>query len=276
MLKRLLQTEGVKLLNYTSAKVLLGLHLGLFILVVFVMSQVNITAPGFSTTNLFRFPHIWQVTAWVASWFNLFLAILIMIFTCNEYSFRTFRQNLIDGLSRRDLFLGKSAVIFVLAIYAVILVVLVSVVMGIIHTRQFTFASLFSDISVAGIYFIQAVGYMYLGLMFANIFRNSALAIVSFLLVRLILEPILRTFFDPFVRLFFPMKVITGLTPMPEILTITSDMDYTTQAGKSALDLSEIGLTGPEISIFTTILVAIGYILLFAAASYFMLKKRDF
>jgi ABC-2 type transport system permease protein len=276
MLKRLLQTEGVKLLNYTSAKVLLGLHLGLFILVVFVMSQVNITAPGFSTTNLFRFPYIWQVTAWVASWFNLFLAILIMVYTCNEYTFRTFRQNLIDGLSRMDLFVGKSTVIFLLAIYAVILLVLVSVVMGIIHTRQFTFASVFSHISVAGIYFIQAVGYMYLGLLFANVFKNSALSIVSFLVVRLIFEPILRTFFDPFVRLFFPMKVITGLTPMPEILSITSDTNYTTQAGRSALDFSEIGLAGPEISIFTTILVAMGYILLFAAASYYILKKRDF
>lgn len=276
MLKRLLNIERIKLLNYTSVKVLLGLHLALFILVLFVASQIQVSVPGFSTENLFRFPHIWQVTAWLASWFNLLLAIIVMVITCNEYNFRTFRQNLIDGLSRNDLFLGKSVVIFTLALYALALVILVSVVSGIIFTRQFTFTDVFSNIYVAGIYFVQAVGYMYLGLLFANIFKNSALSIVSFLLMRLILEPILRTFFDSSVRPFFPFKTITGLTPMPEVLTITSDTDYATQSGQSALNLSEIGLIAPTVSMTTTMIVALAYISVFAAVSWYILKKRDF
>lgn len=276
MLKRLLNIERIKLLNYTSVKVLLGLHLALFILVLFVASQIQVSVPGFSTENLFRFPHIWQVTAWLASWFNLLLAIIVMVITCNEYNFRTFRQNLIDGLSRNDLFLGKSVVIFTLALYALALVILVSVVSGIIFTRQFTFTDVFSNIYVAGIYFVQALGYMYLGLLFANIFKNSALSIVSFLLMRLILEPILRTFFDSSVRPFFPFKTITGLTPMPEVLTITSDTDYATQSGQSALNLSEIGLIAPTVSMTTTMIVALAYISVFAAVSWYILKKRDF
>lgn len=276
MLKRLLHIERIKLLNYTSVKVLLGLHLALFILVLFVASQIQISVPGFSTENLFRFPHIWQVTAWLASWFNLLLAIIVMVVTCNEYTYRTFRQNLIDGLSRNDLFLGKSVVILSLALYAVALVIIVSVVAGTIFTRQFTFVDMFSSIYIAGIYFLQAVGYMYLGLLFANVFRNSALSIVSFLLIRLIMEPILRTFFDPAVRPFFPFKVITGLTPTPEVLSITSDVDYATQSGQNALNLSEIGLIAPTVSMTTTLITAIGYITLFAAVSWYILRKRDF
>lgn len=276
MFKRLLNIERIKLLNYTSVKVLLGLHLTLFILVLFAASQIQISIPGFSTENIFRFPHIWQVTAWVASWFNLLLAITVMVITCNEYSFRTFRQNLIDGLSRNDLFLGKSGVIFTLALYALTLVILISVVVGVIFTRQFTLTTMFSNIYIAGIYFLQAAGYMYLGFLFANILRNSALSIVSFLLMRLILEPVLRSFFAPAVRPFFPFKVITGLTPMPEVLSITSDTDYATQSGESALKLSEIGLIAPAVSMTITMIVALVYITVFAAASWYILKKRDF
>jgi ABC-2 type transport system permease protein len=276
MLKRLLNIERIKLLNYTSVKVLLGLHLALFILVLFVASQIQISIPGFSTENLFRFPHIWQVTAWLASWFNILLAIIVIVITCNEYTYRTFRQNLIDGLSRNDLFLGKTGVVFSLALYALALVIIVSMVAGIIYTRQFTFSEMFSGIYTAGIYFLQAIGYMYLGLLFANIFRNSALSIVSFLLLRLILEPILRTFFDSAVRPFFPFKLITGLTPMPEVLSITSDVDYATQSGQNALNLSEIGLIAPTISMTTTLITATIYIALFAALSWYILKKRDF
>jgi ABC-2 type transport system permease protein len=276
MLKRLLHIERIKILNYTSVKVLLGLHLALFTLVLFAASQIQVSIPGFSTENMFRFPHIWQLTAWLASWFNLLLAIIVMVLTCNEYTFRTFRQNLIDGLSRNDLFMGKTGIIFSLAVYAMALVIVVSLVVGFVFTRQFTFAGMFSNIYVAGIYFLQAVGYMYLGFLFANIFRNAALSIVSFLLIRLILEPILRTFFDASVRPFFPFKIITGLTPMPEVLSITSDTDYATQSGQNALNLSEIGLIAPTLSMTTTLITAIAYIGLFAVVSWYILKKRDF
>lgn len=276
MMSQLLKIEKVKLLNYVSAKVILALHLGLFALVLFVVSQVRITFPGFSSENLFRFPFIWNVTAWFASWFNLLLAILVMVITCNEYAFKTFRQNLIDGLSRNDLFAGKSAVIFVLATYATLLVVVLSLVLGFIFTRRFDFADVVSNAWITGVYFVQAIGYMYLGFLIANLLKNSALSIVSFLVIRLIAEPLLRQFFNPAVRQYFPVKIITGLTPTPEVLTITSDLGNTTQSGQSALDLSELGLVAPPIPMFVTLLVAIGYISLFAMASWYIIKERDF
>ncbi len=276
MIKQLLKIESVKLLNYVNAKVIMALHLGFFALVLFMVSQVKITFPGFSSENLFRFPYIWNVTAWFASWFNLLLAILVMVITCNEYSFRTFRQSLIDGLSRNDLFVGKSAVIFTLALYAALLVVLLSVVLGVVYTHRFDFSDLFSNAWITGVYFVQAIGYMYLGLLIANMLRNPALSIVSFLVLRLIAEPVLRQFFPSAIRHFFPFKVITGLTPMPEVLTITSEMGHSVQSGQSALDLSEIGLVSTPIPLYITLLLAIGYIVLFAALSWYIIRKRDF
>jgi len=276
MIKQLLKIERVKLLHYVNAKVILALHLGLFALVLFVVSQVKITFPGFSSENLFRFPYIWNVTAWFASWFNLLLAILVMVITCNEYSFKTFRQSLIDGLSRNDLFAGKSAVIFSLALYAALLVVLLSVVLGVVYTRRFDFSDVISNAWLTGIYFVQAIGYMYLGFLIANLLKNPALSIVSFLVLRLIAEPVLRQFFPSAIRQFFPFKVITGLTPMPEVLTITSETGQSVQPGQSVLNLSEIGLVAPPIPLYITLLVAIGYIFLFAALSWYIIRKRDF
>ena len=106
-MKSIILNEYTKIWSYTAFRVIILLHFILFFLVVLVTSRLDITIPGFSTDYLYQFPNIWEFFPWVASWFNLLLAILIIVMTGNEYTFRTFRQHVIDGLSRSDLLTGK-------------------------------------------------------------------------------------------------------------------------------------------------------------------------
>lgn len=274
-MRKLLTIELIKLLNYTSFKVILGLHFALFTLVVFVSSRIEITVPGFDPSNLFRFPHIWSYFAWIASWFNLLLAILIITVTGNEFSFRTFRQHVIDGLERMELLGGKVLVILLVALCGFLLVLVSGTVYGLIYTGGITASIYFGNFQIVLIYFLQAVSYMVIGLMLAVILRNTALSIIIFVLLRFPVEPILRSFFGPAVRPFFPMKVVGGLTPLPEFLSISSESSFETSGGGNALSLSEIGIVSQGLPLYLQILLAAGYTALFLVITAFILRRRN-
>ena len=272
-MRKLLNIEIIKLLNYTSFKVILGLHLALFSLVVLVSSQIDISVPGFDTTNFFKFPNVWGYFAWIASWFNLLLAILIIMVTGNEFSYRTFRQHVVDGLSRSDLLKGKLLVISLIAVYSFILVFLSGLVYGVIFTPGLN--SVFYGIDRLFIYFIQTVAYMVIGLLLVVLIRNTALSIILFVLLRFPIEPIIRSFFNKAARPFFPMKSVSGLTPMPEFLSISSEGTFETVDGGNALSLSEMGIIAQGLPVYLQILVALGYTVVFIGITAWILKKRN-
>jgi ABC-2 type transport system permease protein len=270
---KLIKIEFVKLLNYSAFKILLGLHLALFSLVVFIASQTDITVPGFDTTNLFRFPHVWEFFAWIASWFNLLLAIIIIMVTGNEFSYRTFRQHVIDGLSRIQLLQGKLLVILVTALYSLMLVFFSGMIYGLIFSKGLSLEVIFSNTGTLLIYFLQTIAYMVTGLMIVTLVRTTALSIILFILFRFPLEPIIRSFFDPTARTFFPMKTISQLTPMPEFLRISSE--NTTIEGANALSLGSMGLVSQGLPLWGHTLLGIGYVILFILITASVLMTRD-
>ncbi len=274
-MKKLFSLEKIKALSYPAFKTLMIIHFLLFFLVILVVSRMHFSIPGFSIKGLYQFPNIWKFFPWVASWFNLFLAIVIIILVGNEFSFRTFRQNVIDGLSRNDLIRGKLILIFTIAVYTLIMVLLAVFIFGLINTKNISFDIIFENSYLILIYFVQAIGYMTLGLLISIIFRNNALSIVMFILYFFPIEPIIRVMFKAEARNFFPIKIISNLTPTPEFLTMASEKSYTNASGTSSLDFSEIGLLPEKLPVGITVILAAGYIGFFIALSTILLNKRN-
>lgn len=273
-MKKLFNLEKIKALSYPAFKTLMIIHFLLFFLVILVVSRWHISVPGFSVKGLYQFPNIWTFFPWVASWFNIFLTIVLITLVGNEFAFKTFRQNVIDGLSRNDLIAGKLVLIFTVAIYTFLMVLIAVLIFGLINTDQFTASKVFDHVHLLFVYFIQAIGYMTLGLLFAMIFRNTALSIIMFILYFPI-EGIIRLFFKQEARRFFPLKIISNLTPRPEILTMTSEQSYTDASGTSSLDFTEMGLLPEELPLGATVIVALGYIGFFIAMSLVLINKRN-
>lgn len=274
-MKKLFSLEKIKALSYPAFKTLMIIHFLLFFLVILVVSRMHFSIPGFSIKGLYQFPNIWKFFPWVASWFNLFLAIVIIILVGNEFSFRTFRQNVIDGLSRNDLIRGKLILIFTIAVYTLIMVLLAVFIFGLINTKNISFDIIFENSYLILIYFVQAIGYMTLGLLISIIFRNNALSIIMFILYFFPIEPIIRVMFKAEARNFFPIKIISNLTPTPEFLTMASEKSYTNASGTSSLDFSEIGLLPEKLPVGITVILAAGYIGFFIALSTILLNKRN-
>lgn len=274
LMKSVILNEYTKIWSYTAFRIIILLHFILFFLVVLVTSRLDITIPGFSTDYLYQFPNIWEFFPWVASWFNLLLAILIIVMTGNEYTFRTFRQHVIDGLSRSDLLTGKVFLIITIAVYSMLMVLLFSLLFGFIFTRDMTAGLFVNKTYILLVYFVQAVAYMSTGFLLAILFRNTALAIVLFILYRLIIEPVFRLFFPPEARLYFPMKVISNLTPMPEFLSISSG-NKADPGNVDTLNLREIGILAEDLPVFLNLLLALGYTALFIGLAWLLLRKRN-
>lgn len=274
LMKSIILNEYTKIWSYTAFRVIILLHFILFFLVVLVTSRLDITIPGFSTDYLYQFPNIWEFFPWVASWFNLLLAILIIVMTGNEYTFRTFRQHVIDGLSRSDLLTGKVFLIITIAVYSMLMVLLFSLLFGFIFTRDMTAGLFVKKTYILLVYFVQAVAYMSTGFLLAILFRNTALAIVLFILYRLIIEPVFRLFFPQGARLYFPMKVISNLTPMPEFLSISSG-NKADPGNVDTLNLREIGILAEDLPVYLNLLLALGYTALFIGLAWLLLRRRN-
>jgi ABC-type transport system involved in multi-copper enzyme maturation permease subunit len=273
-MKSIILNEYTKIWSYMAFRVIILLHFILFFLVVLVTSRLDITIPGFSTDYLYQFPNIWEFFPWVASWFNLLLAILIIVMTGNEYTFRTFRQHVIDGLSRSDLLTGKGFLIIAIAVYSMLMVLLFSLLFGFIFTRDLTAALFVKKTYILLVYFVQAVAYMSTGFLLAILFRNTALAIVLFILLRLIIEPVFRLFFPPGARLYFPMKAISNLTPMPEFLSISSG-NQADPGNADTLNLREMGILAEDLPVYLNLILALGYTALFIGLAWLLLRRRN-
>ncbi|MEE4214275.1 MAG: ABC transporter permease subunit [Bacteroidales bacterium] len=270
-MKRLIRLEWTKIATYGFFRLVLILTAGLFLLTVFVFSRIDISVPGFTWRNLFRFPDVWQSFAWVASWFNLLLAILVITIAGNEFAGRTLRQQVMTGLSREEWLAGKGILILGLALFGLVTVSLAGLIFGFVYTNELSAGMVFSKMGILPVYLLQAVGYMVLGLLFASLLKSNALAIILYLLYFIMIEPIMRGLLPLEVRPWFPVKIISHLTPMPEILQITSGEEL----GNSAMTFENIGIMPRQLDPALNLVMALAYILLFGALTYMVVKKRD-
>src|SRR5580704_16682073 len=112
-MKKLISIELKKVLPYPTFWIILGVYMTLVFFVFFAIHNIQLKGPlsFFSLKSYYTFPVLWQTLTWVASWFTLLLGMCVIILITNEFTFRTVRQNVIDGLSKMDFLVGKLIVI---------------------------------------------------------------------------------------------------------------------------------------------------------------------
>ncbi|MBS0011649.1 MAG: hypothetical protein KFF49_09590 [Bacteroidales bacterium] len=270
-MKRLIRLEWAKISSYGFFRLILILTVSLFLLTVFVFSRIDISVPGFTWRKLFMFPDVWHSFAWVASWFNLLLAILLITIAGNEFAGNTLRQQVMTGLSREEWLAGKGLLIIALALFGAVMVIIAGFIFGFVYTTDLTVAAVFQKMALMPVYMIQASGYMILGLLFIAVLRSNALAIILFLLYFVMIEPIIRGLCPVEIRPWFPVKIISHLTPLPGIFKITSGGEIDSEV----MSFGDMGLMPRQLEGTTTIIMALVYIFVFALLTYLVVKKRD-
>ncbi|CAN5913336.1 hypothetical protein BH24BAC1_BH24BAC1_17150 [soil metagenome] len=253
----LLQTELRKVLPYRTFWAILLVFAGLLLLIFYSSSNITVNNQRLGG-DTFQFPGIWLKLTYIASYFNLLLGILVVILVTDEYTFRTLRQQLIDGRSKAEAVGAKLGLILTLGFGATLFLLLTGLGFGLVHSTERGGLAVVQEMPFLGFYLVQAVGYMSLALLIGHLVRKSGLAILAFLVYAWVLEPLLHARLPDSVDRYFPMKVFGSLTPFPE---------------REMLEVV-MGPTG-ALSPAQAVLPAILYSLLFCLLAYGVLRGRD-
>ncbi|MEM6721129.1 MAG: ABC transporter permease subunit [Bacteroidota bacterium] len=192
---RLLQIEFQKLWLNRTSRILIYVSF-VFPLSILILSSLRINFFGIridlSETQIFEFPYIWHITTYFIAFFKFFFAIVVVSMIGNEYSNRTLKQNLIDGLSKKEVILSKFYFILGYSLIVTALVFAITLFIGIVNAPS---SSLFLDIIFNGsefilAYFLKLLTFFSFCLLAGVLIKRSAFAL-GFLFVFYITEMIL-------------------------------------------------------------------------------------
>lgn len=275
---RLLNIELQKLRYNRSAKVISIIYFILITFIALIASiEFNFGNIHFRVADqgIFNFPFIWHFNTYMAAILKLFLAIVIVSMMSNEYSYRTLKQNLIDGLSKKEFLLSKFLAVLLFSIVSTIFIFVVSLILGLRFSDYTEFGIIFSGMEYIGAYFIKLVAFFSLCLFLGVLVKRSAFAL-GFLIVIQVIEWLLYglmkwQFFKDTeiadqVAQFFPLNAMANLIkePMSRLGAIQSAAN---QLGESFTKDYNVTLLN--------VLIVLAWTALFLYWSYAVLKKRD-
>ncbi len=275
---RLLNIEYHKLRYSKSSKVLITTY---FILITFIalIASIEFKFGGINfrvaDQGIFNFPYIWHFNSYIAALLKLFLAIVIVSMVSNEYSNRTIKQNLIDGLSKKEFILSKFLTVVSFSFLSTVFLFVVSLILGLIFSDYTEISIIFSDMEYLLAYFVKLTGFFAFCMFLGMLIKRSAFAL-GFLFVWWILESIARglmkyqifrdTDIAENIAQFFPLESMALLVKEP-FSRLNVIQSAATQLGSEFT--KDYGVHWYQL------LVVIIWTAIFVYFSYLLLKKRD-
>ncbi len=186
----LLKIEWLKIKGYKTFWVLTTLFLVSISGINYFMYYLKqVTVQNNAGVNIlmgapFSFPNVWHTVSYFSSFLLFIPGLMIITSMTNEYNYKTARQNIIDGWSRLQFIQVKIALVLILSLLSSIFVFFTALLFGVISGGAFSF----EKVEFVGYYFIQAISYSMVALLFSLIIRRSGLAIGVFFLYSLIIE----------------------------------------------------------------------------------------
>lgn len=270
-MKRLLSIELQKLWQNRSSRIL---TLTYFILLtsIALVSSINFKFVGvdfrLADMGIYNFPFIWHFNTFIAGQFKFFLAIIIVSMMANEYSNGTLKQNLIDGLNKKEFILSKFLTVVLFALISTAYIFILTLILGYSFSSYDETAIVFMDLEYVFAYFLKLVGFFSFCLFLGILIKRSAFAL-GFLFVWFIIECILIYM----VRI---PKVIYDLLPLEAMYSLIKQ-PFTRFKLYQTLENQVSGSS--EIRDYhvhlSTIFIVIAWIVIFMLMSYKILKKRD-
>lgn len=275
---RLLSIELHKLRYNRSAKVISIVY---FVLITFIALIASIEFK-FGSINfrvadqgIFNFPYIWHFNTYIAAILKIFLAIVIVSMMANEYSYRTLKQNLIDGLSKKEFVLSKFFAVLGFALISTLFVFVVSMILGLIFSDFNEVSIIFSDLEYLLAFFIKLTGFFSFCLFLGILVKRSAFAL-GFLFIWFIGESILfglmkwkffkGTGIAENIAQFFPLQAMSNLIVEP-LSRLNAIKTAASQLGEGFQKSYEVPLSST--------LIVLAWTAIFIWLSYVIVKKRD-
>ena len=268
---RLFQIEFYKLRYNRNVIVLFVVYTFLMLFVpVLLDGRIKISGVDIysSIKDLFEFPAVWHFTAYAAQWAKIFLLLIVVFMVSSEYTYRTLKQNLIDGLSKKEFVFSKFIMVVAICLFSTFLVFIDALNLGFTHTSDISLEQFFTDTVYLLAYFIRILTFFSLGMFFAILFKRAIFSIagifVWWIVEQLILHLFFRSYeFKVYIYQVLPLQAMSNLIEEPftrfkpalAMATGRGDVDYSVQ--------------------WTGVLICCIWTALFVGGSCYLLKKRD-
>ena len=278
---RLLQIEFHKLKHNKASKVLSIIYFALLTSIALIASIKFDIGPikfHLAEQGIFNFPYIWHFNTYMAAIFKFFLLLVIVSMMANEYSNKTLKQNLIDGLSKKEFILSKFYTVIVFSAISTLFVFATSLILGFLYSDYNELAIVFSNLEYLLAFFIKLVGFFSFGLFLGILVKRSAFA-VGAMVVWLIVENIVKGY------LLFSFR--NNENTVESANNILQFLPLEAMANTIKEPFSRLGAVrsvasqiGEEITKdfsvqYTDLVIVTAWILIFIYGSFTLLKKRD-
>ncbi|WP_462248241.1 ABC transporter permease [Ekhidna sp.] len=221
--------EWLKLKHYRVFWILFGLYLlaqliitngGIFFLRWLESKGADFDGIDPTILPIYDFPDIWQNSVWLASFVKVLISFIVIVSVNNELSYNTLRQNIIDGISKREFLLSKLSLILFLAAVCTLVLFASGLVAGFMYSHVLDVKYIFKDLDFLLAYFLQLVVFCLFAFSLAMVIKKAGFAIVITMLYSMVFEPIVTSIleFAPFAKdytaglvKFFPIYSIEKL-----------------------------------------------------------------
>ena len=277
---RLLSIELYKIWHNRTSRILI-LSYFLLIFSIAILSTINVEIGpikfNLAEQGIFNFPYIWHFNTFMIALLKIFFAVIIVAMIGNEYSYKTLKQNLIDGLSKEEFLKSKLYAILAFVLISTLLVFIISLILGGIYSDYNEFQIIFSDLEYLLAYTVKLFGFFTFCLFLSILIKRSAFALgflalwqvfegIAYGLMRWKLSDIIPELSAEQVIVFFPLNAMGNLIKEP-FSRLSAIQNIADQIGE--------GFTKDyEISAFNLMIVLI-WSAFFIWASYELLKRRD-
>ncbi|MDO4224887.1 MAG: ABC transporter permease [Bergeyella zoohelcum] len=282
---RLLKLEWLKNTGYRPFKVFSIIYFGLLVMLLFIGlvdfelfgNTINLKEQGF-----YDFPEIWNFTTYVVGLLKIFLGCIIVFGICQEFSNRMFKQNIIDGLSKKEFLVSKMLTILVFSLVSTILVFVITFLLGKNYSVTQETEKIFAEVYFVGNYFVKLCAFFSFLMFLSMLFRKSIFVFLSFFVWWIISgvlssleqflyvgnkimgesdrETVSELVSHHYIADYLPLGAMSKLIPAPFMRT-----NFAKALG------AEYQFTYPTESLVCCIV----WIFVFSYGSYFILKKRD-
>ncbi len=195
--------------------------------------------------NPFTFPEAWHTVAFLSSLFVFIPAVVVIMLICNEYTYRTHRQNIIDGWSRSQFITSKLLDVLIISLLITALYAVVAFVTG-TSNQERLITHTWEQARYIGLFGLQTFAQLSIAFLVAFLIRKSFLALGVFLFYFLLLENIIIGLLEwkgSNISNYLPLQISDGLIPKPAFL------------GKLDIDAYNQSLDAIPLHIFLTIIL---------------------
>ncbi|NJB37511.1 ABC transporter permease [Croceivirga sp. JEA036] len=274
---RLLEIEFIKLWNNRASKILIIAYFILLTSIALIAAIKFDIGPikfHLAEQGIFNFPYIWHLNTFMTALFKVFLAIVIVSMMANEYSNKTLKQNLIDGLSKKEFVLSKFLTVLSFSVLSTVFVFAVSLILGLVYSDYTELSIILSDLEFLLAFFVKLMGFFAFCLFAGVLVKRSAFAL-GFLFLWQIFELFVRGMLrwkvlskegTDLVMGFFPLESFFNLIKEP-FSRLNAVQSFANQVGETVV--LDYHVQWYEIGI------ALAWTFIFIYMSFALLKKRD-